>query len=75
MSKLPSISGKKLVSLLQQIGFEVIRVKGSHHFIKHKDGRATVVPIHANEDLGIGILSKILKDCELSKETFNNLLK
>lgn len=75
MSKLPSISGKKLISLLKEIGFEVIRVKGSHHFIKNKDGRATVVPIHANEDLGIGILSKILKDCELSKETFNNLLK
>lgn len=61
MSKLRSISGKRLVSLLEKIDFEVIRVKGSHHFIKHKDGRPTVIPVHANEDLGPGILSKILK--------------
>ena len=75
MSKLPSISGKKLISLLEKIDFEVIRVKGSHHFIKHKDGRVTVIPVHANEDLGPGILSKILKDLELTKEDFHKLLQ
>lgn len=74
MAKLPSISGKKLISLLENIGFVVIRIKGSHHFLKHKDGRVTVVPFHSNEDLGTGILSKILKDCELTKEDFMKLL-
>lgn len=75
MSKFLSISGKKLISLLEKIGFEIIRVRGSHHFIKHKDGRATVIPVHANEDLGPGILSKILKDLELTKEDFHKLLQ
>jgi len=74
MSKLPNISGKKLISLLGKIGFELIRVKGSHHFIKHKDGRVTVIPIHTKEDLGPGILSKIIKDIDLTKEDFIKLL-
>ncbi len=75
MSKLPSISGKTLISYLQKIDFIVVRIKGSHHFLKHMDGRVTVVPVHANEDLGPGILSKILKDCNLTKEEFYNLMK
>lgn len=75
MSKLPSLNGKKLISLLQKLGFEVIRIKGSHHFLKHKDGRATVIPVHSNEDLGPGIISKIIRDIELSKEEFEKLLR
>jgi predicted RNA binding protein YcfA (HicA-like mRNA interferase family) len=74
MSKLPSISGKKLVSLLEKIGFEILGIKGSHCFIKHPDGRTTVIPVHANEDLGPGILAKILKDVEISKDEFLKLL-
>jgi len=66
MIKLPRISGKNLVSVLQKFGFIVLRVKGSHHILKHPDGRTTVVPIHKNETLGPGLLSKILKDCEIS---------
>jgi predicted RNA binding protein YcfA (HicA-like mRNA interferase family) len=74
MSKLPNISGKKLIQLLKKNGFEVIRTRGSHHFIRHKDGRGTVIPVHANEDLGPGILSKIMNDIEISKEDFLKLL-
>jgi predicted RNA binding protein YcfA (HicA-like mRNA interferase family) len=66
MTNFPSISGKKLLTLLIKLGFEVIRIRGSHHFIRHSDGRSTVVPIHGNETLGPGLLHKILKDCELS---------
>jgi predicted RNA binding protein YcfA (HicA-like mRNA interferase family) len=75
MAKLPKISGKKLISILEKDGFELIRTKGSHHFLKHKDGRFTVIPAHSNEDLGPGIIMKILKDCELTKENFRKLLE
>lgn len=74
MSKLPRVSGKKLITILEQIGFTVIRSKGSHHILKHTDGRVTVIPVHANEDLGIGILTKILKDANLSNDDFLKLL-
>ncbi len=68
MSNFPSVSGKNLIKTLEKFGFSVIRSKGSHHFLKHKDGRCTTIPVHSNEDIGIGLLSKILNDCEMKKE-------
>ena len=67
MSNVPSLSGKKLIKVLKKFGFEVIRTKGSHNFLQHIDGRCTTVPVHANETIGTGILSKILRDCEIDK--------
>ena len=46
----------------------MIRVKGSHHFLRHPDGRCTVVPVHAGEIIGPGLLLKILRDTELDKK-------
>jgi predicted RNA binding protein YcfA (HicA-like mRNA interferase family) len=43
MTNLPSVTGKELITALSKVGFQVIRVKGSHHFLRHQDGRATVV--------------------------------
>ena len=40
------ISGKELIRLLEKLGFEVIRINGSHHRVKHPDGRVTTVPVH-----------------------------
>jgi len=58
MSILKSYSGIELLTILQILGFEVIRVRGSHHFLKHPDGRATVIPVHKNESNGIGLFMK-----------------
>ncbi len=68
MSKLPSLTGKEIVSLLKKAGFTVERQRGSHVFLKHEDGRATVVPVHSGETIGPGLLSKILRDVEMTKE-------
>lgn len=48
MSRLPRPTGKELIAALQK-GFSVVRIKGSHHFLKHANGRVTVVPVHAGE--------------------------
>jgi predicted RNA binding protein YcfA (HicA-like mRNA interferase family) len=74
MTKLPSIKGQELVAVLRRAGFEVIRVKGSHYFLRHPDGRCTVVPVHRGETIGPGLLSKILRDCEMTKEELFALL-
>ena len=68
MPKLPRLTGKQLIKALRRAGFEVIRIKGSHHFLQHQDGRRTVVPVHAGETIGPGLLSKILRDTELEVE-------
>jgi predicted RNA binding protein YcfA (HicA-like mRNA interferase family) len=49
MSTLKLFSGKELIKLLREHNFEVIGVKGSHHFMKHTDGRTTVIPVHNNK--------------------------
>ena len=70
MRNLPSFDGRKLIKIIKKFGFEIVRVKGSHHFLKHSDGRATVIPVHGKESIGIGLFQKILKDCEISVEDF-----
>ena len=70
MSNLPSFDGRKLIKMLEKFEFEVLRTKGSHHFLKHPDGRSTVVPVHGKETIGIGLFHKILKDCEITVEEF-----
>ncbi|MBP6299879.1 MAG: type II toxin-antitoxin system HicA family toxin [Arenimonas sp.] len=74
MTTAPRLSGKKLLAILKKAGFEVLRVKGSHHFVQHNDGRSTVVPVHGSEILGPGLLAKILRDCDLNREQFQKLL-
>lgn len=65
MPRSPRLTGKELIKILEKHGFEVVRVRGSHHFLKHSDGRITVVPIHSNEIIGIGLFSKICRDVDL----------
>jgi predicted RNA binding protein YcfA (HicA-like mRNA interferase family) len=74
MMRLPRLTGSEIISALRGAGFDVVRVKGSHHVLRHPDGRTTTVPAHAGEVIGPGLLSKILRDCELSREQLSRLL-
>ena len=74
MSRLPSLTGTQLITALKKAGFRVIRVNGSHHFLRHDDRRSTVVPVHSGETIGPGLLSKIMRDCDLSRERLQDLL-
>jgi predicted RNA binding protein YcfA (HicA-like mRNA interferase family) len=69
------IPAKKVIKLLNKIGFEVVRQRGSHVILKHPDGRVTVVPVHSGEDIGRGLLSKIIKDTRITREQFLKLLE
>jgi predicted RNA binding protein YcfA (HicA-like mRNA interferase family) len=74
MTKLPSLTGEQVIKALCKAGFQVVRQRGSHKYLKHSDNRATVVPVHKNETIGPGLLRKIIHDTELSKEDFLGLL-
>ena len=67
MSRFPAVGGKDLIRALKGLGFEVVRSRGSHFWIEHQDGRSTVIPVHSNETIGIGLLSRILRECEITK--------
>jgi predicted RNA binding protein YcfA (HicA-like mRNA interferase family) len=68
MTRLPRLKGKELVRLPEKLGFEVVRTRGSHVFLRHADGRVTTVPVHSGETLGPGLLRSILRDVELSAD-------
>jgi predicted RNA binding protein YcfA (HicA-like mRNA interferase family) len=74
MSRSPRVTGSELLAALTKCGFVMIRRKGSHRFLRHEDGRSTVVPVHSGETLGPGLLNKILRDCQLSVESLEKLL-
>lgn len=67
-------TGPQVIAALEKIGFMVARIKGSHHRLIHSDGRKTTVPVHGSEIIGPGLLSKILRDAELTREEFEELL-
>lgn len=73
MPRLPRLRGREVIGALKAAGFIVLRIKGSHHFLRHPDGRATVVPVHAGETIGPGLLSKILKDVDMTADEFSSL--
>jgi len=74
MSNVPAVGGEDLVRALKALGFEIIRSRGSHFWLEHSDGRSTVIPVHANETIGKGLLSRILRECEVTKEELSQHL-
>ena len=66
---------KKVIKLLNMIGFVSVRQRGSHVVLKHPDGRVAVVPVHPGEDIGRGLLFKIMKDAKITREEFLKLLE
>ena len=73
MPRRKRLTGKELIRALKKAGFEVVRVQGSHHRLRHADGRVTTVPVHAGETIGPGLLSHILRDCDLTHDQLEAL--
>ncbi|HMN49327.1 MAG TPA: type II toxin-antitoxin system HicA family toxin [Ignavibacteriaceae bacterium] len=72
MAKLPVLSGKELIKVLERDGFKIVRQKGSHISLSKGTFR-TVVPLH--NDLSKGTLLGILKQSGITKEKLVELLK
>lgn len=50
----PAVPGIKVVRALQRAGFKVVRISGSHHVMRHPDGRTVPVPVHPGRDMPKG---------------------
>ena len=75
MPKPPLMNANELAKILKKLGFVFIRQEGSHMFFEHPDGRTTVIPNHPGQDIGRGLLGKIVKyDLQISREEFEELL-
>ena len=75
MSRLPRLSDREALRVLQRAGFQIHRVRGSHHVLRHpQTGRRVVVPVHG-EILAPKTLLSILAAADLSLEEFLRLRK
>ena len=74
--KLPSISGRKAITVFETIGYQVVRQKGSHIRLrddKNPDHKPLTVPDH--KSLKAGLLRTLIRDAGLSVEDFVKLLQ
>lgn len=71
--RLPVVSGAQLVAVLERLGWQVLRQRGSHVRLRHPD-RAVflVVPLH--RELKKGTLNGILKDAGMDRDDLRDLL-
>lgn len=84
MARLPVVSGAECVAALRRIGYEVMRMKGSHAFLacvwRGSHPRLTgvgrspvVVPLH--EELDRGTLRSIIRSVDLTVDEFLEILR
>lgn len=74
MPPVPSVRGERIVRALERAGFKVARVAGSHHIVRHPDGRGTTVPVHPGRDLAKVTLRNILADADMTIDELQRLL-
>jgi len=73
--RIPVLKARNVMQVLRVMGFFQVRQKGAHICFKHKDGRFTLVPSHAGEDIGRGLLRQILREVGISPKDFSRYLK
>ena len=74
MPRPPSVPPRRLIRVLERIGFMHVHGKGSHLVFAHADGRKTTVPMHG-KDIPLGTLRAIIKDLHMMVGEFIKILK
>ena len=74
--KLPVVSGRQAIRALEQVGYHVVRQRGSHIRLRDEsdpEHLPVIVPDH--KTLKPGLLRQILRDANLTVDQFADLLK
>ena len=70
MGNIPVLKPKEVVSILESLGFVLVRQRGSHCQYRHQDGRGTTVPFHSGRDISPTLLRQIAQDIGLTVQQF-----
>lgn len=68
MPNIPILKPREVERILANLGFELVRQRGSHKQYRHPDGRATTVPHHAGRDISPILLRQIARDIGVTVE-------
>jgi predicted RNA binding protein YcfA (HicA-like mRNA interferase family) len=74
MAKLPRLTAKQIIAVLEKVGFALTRQSGSHMIFKNASGKRATVPFHSAKTLHPKVLKSILRDADLSIEDLEKLL-
>lgn len=66
--RLPRLTAREIIRILERHGFALARSSGSHHIFKNSAGRRVTVPVHGHNIIHIKVLQSILHDMGLSVE-------
>ncbi|GGU88722.1 type II toxin-antitoxin system HicA family toxin [Lentzea flava] len=69
---LSDVAVRKVARVLESLGFEHTRTKGSHAVYRHEDGRTVIVPMHGT--VKRGTLASIIRQAGLTPAEFLALL-
>ncbi len=72
MSRLPILSGKDLVRILQHVGYYLRDQKKSHIYLRHPSRKPLTIPNH--KEIARGTLRQILRDAGIPVDDFRKLL-
>jgi predicted RNA binding protein YcfA (HicA-like mRNA interferase family) len=68
MAKLPVLRAREVCTILERLGFTLVRQRGSHMQYRHADGRVTTVPNHPGRDISPILLRQIARDIGMTAE-------
>lgn len=74
MVKLPRVTARQIVSILEQVGFALVRQSGSHMIYKNSQGKRVTVPFHGAKILHPKVLKSILRDAGMSAQELQDAL-
>ncbi len=74
MPKLPRLTARQVISVLEKAGFFLARQSGSHIIYKNAAGKRVTVPFHGSIILHPKVLKSILRDAGLSVADLEKLL-
>ena len=74
MAKLPRLTAREIIAVLEKVGFSLARQSGSHMIFKNASGKRATVPFHSSKTLHPKVLKSILRDADLSIEDLEKLL-
>jgi predicted RNA binding protein YcfA (HicA-like mRNA interferase family) len=66
---LKSVSGKHFARILENRGWQLVRINGSHHVYMQQGNPVRIsLPVHGNDDLKIGLLKHFMKIANITEE-------
>lgn len=74
MPKLPRVTAREIIAVLEKAGFSLARQSGSHMIYKNASGKRVTVPFHASRTLHPKLLKSILRDAGLTVEQLQDLI-